>query len=88
MPKLISLMICQGDSKIRSRDLDLDKEEGGGEADLKAAAESREAEDSDFQSPPTTPKSTTSSPFLECPSTPILKYVLNVLFSVFFISSL
>ncbi|KAG0582788.1 hypothetical protein KC19_3G085800 [Ceratodon purpureus] len=59
--------------EIRSRDLDLDKEEGGGEADLKAAAESREAEDSDFQSPPTTPKSTTSSPFLECPSTPILK---------------
>jgi hypothetical protein len=67
------LMICQGDSKIRSRELDLDKEEGGGETDLKVAAESPPAEDSDFQSPPSTPKSTTSSPFLECPSTPLLK---------------
>lgn len=72
-------MNCQGESKIRSSELDLDKGEDGGEADIVklADAEARPLEDSDFQSPPTTPKSTTSSPFLECPSTPILKYVLD-----------
>jgi len=64
-----------GESKIRSSELDLDKEEGGGEAVVKLAAENLALEDEDFQSPPSTPKSTTSSisPFLECPSTPILK---------------
>jgi len=66
-------MNCQGESKIRSSELDLDKGEGGGEADVKVVAEALPLEDGDFESPPTTPKSTTSSPFLECPSTPILK---------------
>lgn len=67
-------MNCQGESKTRSGDLDLDRGERGGEVEVKVGAVSPPVEDGDFESPPTTPRSTTScSPFLECPSTPLLK---------------
>ncbi|XP_024381698.1 uncharacterized protein [Physcomitrium patens] len=60
--------------ETRSGDLDLDRGERGGEVEVKVGAVSPPVEDGDFESPPTTPRSTTScSPFLECPSTPLLK---------------
>lgn len=86
--KLINWWVCQGDSKIKSSNDGLDSNKNQEEAFVAERLQSVQdafcsAQDEpqsppsivcdELQSPPTTPRSTIKSPYLECPSTPLVK---------------